>query len=62
MYDYDQEINREHREQKKRWNGKVITTARQWNNNHDGSREVDSYDMGKVWEAVRDYYDSRDWN
>ena len=33
MYDWDAEIRRENKAQKKRWDGKVITTAKQWNNN-----------------------------
>ena len=62
MYDWDAEIKAENKAAKKRWNGKVITTSKQWNFNADGAREVDSYETSKIWDAVRDYYDSRDWN
>ena len=61
MYDWDAEIRRENKAQKKRWDGKVITTAKQWDNNCDGAMEIPSYEIGKVWDAVRDYYDSRQW-
>lgn len=60
-YSYEQELNRECREQRKRWNGKVISTSRQWNNNHNGSLEVGTCSMDSVWCAVRDYYQSREW-
>ena len=62
MYDWDVAINKEAKAQKKRWNGKVITTSKQWNYNADGSKEFDNYETSKIWDAVRDYYDSRDWN
>ena len=62
MYDYDYEIRREHKEQKKRWNGKVITTDRQWVNNDHGALEPMSASYDKIWGAVRDYYDSRQWD
>ena len=61
MYDWDTEIKAEHKAQKKRWNGKVITTGRQWACNADGARAVDNYESSKIWDAVRDYYNSRDW-
>lgn len=61
MYDYEEQINRECKARKKAWNGKVITTSKQWVNNDYGSRAVDSCEMSKVWDAVRDYYDSRQW-
>ena len=62
MYDWDFEIKKEAKEQKKRWNGKVITTGRQWTENASGSREVDNYESNRIWDAVRDYYDSRQWD
>lgn len=62
MYDWDSEIKKEAKEQKKRWNGKVITTGRQWAENASGSREVDNYESSRIWDAVRDYYDSRQWD
>ena len=62
MYDWQAELDKEIKAQKKRWSGKVITTSKQWNYNADGSREVTDYSTGKIWDAVRDYYDSRDWN
>ena len=30
MYNWEEEINRECKAQTKRWNGKVISTGRQW--------------------------------
>lgn len=62
MYDWDYEIKQEHKAHKKRWNGKVITTSRQWAENADGAREPDSTSFEKIYDAVRDYYNSRDWN
>ena len=62
MYDYDYEIRKEHKEQKKRWNGKVITTGRQWAENAHGALEPMSASYNKIWGAVRDYYDSRQWD
>lgn len=62
MYDWQAEIEREHKVQKKRWNGKVITTGRQWAENADGAREPANYSYDKIWDAVRDYQDSRQWN
>ena len=62
MYNWDYEINKEHKEQKKRWNGKVITTSRQWTENASGAREPDCYSYDAIWDAVRDYQNSRQWN
>jgi hypothetical protein len=61
MYDWQAEIEREHKAQKKRWNGKVITTANQWRFNDSGSKTVDCYSEEKIWDAVKDYYNSREW-
>ena len=60
-YDWDAEIRAEQRAQKKRWDGKVITTGRQWANNANGALAVPAYSEAKLWDAVRDYYDSREW-
>ena len=60
-YDWDADIREEQRAQKKRWDGKVITTGRQWANNADGALAVSTYSEVKLWDAVRDYYDSREW-
>ena len=60
-YDWDRDITAEHKAEKKRWNGKVITTGRQWANNADGALAVSTYSEAKLWDAVRDYYDSREW-
>lgn len=60
-YDWDADIRAEQRAQKKRWDGKVITTGRQWANNADGALAVSTYSEAKLWDAVRDYYDSREW-
>ena len=62
MSQWEQEIDRECKAQKKRWDGKVITTARQWSNNADGAAAVDTCSMDRVWSAVRDYYNTREWN
>ena len=61
MYEYDKELLKTWHAQKRRWNGKVITTSRQWNNNAEGAATVSTYNMGNVWSAVRDYYQSREW-
>ena len=62
MYDWDAEIREENKAQKKRWNGKVITTSRQWTENASGAREPDCYSYDAIWDAVRDYQNSRQWN
>lgn len=62
MMEWEYELDREAKRDRKRWNGKVITTGRQWANNADGAREPDCSSFGRIYEAVRDYYDSRDWN
>ena len=61
MFDYSVELDREIKAQNKRWNGKIIITGRQWSNNSYGSREVDNYSADKIWAAVRDYQNSREW-
>lgn len=58
---WEEEINAEVKAQKKRWNGKVITTANQWRFNDSGALAVATYEEEKIWDAVRDYYDSREW-
>ena len=62
MYSWEEEINRECKAQAKRWNGKVISTGRQWAENADGAKEPTNYSYDKICEAVRDYQDSRQWN
>ena len=62
MYDWDYEIKREQKAAKKRWNGKVITTGRQWTENAHGALEPMTASYDKIWDAVRDYQDSRQWN
>lgn len=59
---WEDSLNNQAKRDKKRWNGKVITTSRQWTENADGAREPDSSSFKCIYEAVRDYYDSRDWN
>ena len=61
-YDWDRDITQERRAEKKRWNGKVITTGRQWAENAHGALEPMSASYDKIWGAVRDYYDSRQWD
>ena len=62
MSQWEQEIDRECKAQKKRWDGKVIATARQWSNNADGAMAVPTYNNTQMWEAVRDYYNTREWD
>ena len=62
MMEWAYELDREAKRDRKRWDGKVITTGRQWANNADGAREPACSSFGRIYEAVRDYYDSRDWN
>lgn len=56
------EIEQEQKQARKKWNGKVITTGRQWANNASGAVAVSNYESAHVWDAVRDYYNSREWN
>ena len=62
MYDYFEDLNRVARAEKKQWNGKVITTGRQWVNNDRGSKEVMSYSFGQIFDAYTDWQNSRSWN
>ena len=62
MYDWDYEIKEEQRAAKKRWNGKVITTSRQWAENAHGAQEPMNASHERIWDAVRDYQDSRQWD
>ena len=61
MYEWQEELNKEAKADKKRWNGKVITTGRQWANNASGAIEPMESSFDKIYDAVRDYYDSREW-
>lgn len=62
MYDWDYSIRQEHKAEKKRWNGKVITTGRQWAENADGAREPMSARYDRILDAMRDYQNSRQWD
>ena len=62
MYDWDIEIKAECKEHQKRWNGKTITTSRQWTENAGGALEPVTSSFERIYDAVRDYYDTRDWN
>lgn len=62
MYEWQEKLEREGKAQRKRWNGKVITTGRQWAENADGAREPDNYSYDRIWDAVKDYRTSRQWN
>ena len=62
MMEWEYELDREAKRDRQRWNSKVITTSKQWANNADGAREPDRSSFDRIYEAVRDYYDSRDWN
>lgn len=37
-------------------------TSREWTENARGSKEPDNYEFSKIWDAVRDWQDSRQWN
>lgn len=58
---WEEEIQREAKAQKKRWNGKVITTSRQWEHNADGALAPAETSLDKIWDAVNDYRQSRSW-
>lgn len=60
-YNWDDEIREECKAQKKRWDGKVIKTGRQWACNADGALAVASYSEAKLWDAVQDWRSSREW-
>ena len=62
MYFWEEEIDREAKAQKKKWNGKVITTGRQWTENADGAIAPMETSFDKIWEAVNDYRQSKNWN
>lgn len=62
MYDWDYEIREEQKATKKRWNGKVITTGRQWAENAHGALEPMTASYEKIWDAVKDYQGSRQWD
>ena len=62
MYNYEEEKKRECKAQAKRWNGKVISTSRQWTENAHGAIEPMATSYDKVYDAVRDYYTSREWD
>ena len=62
MYNWEEEINRECKAQTKRWNGKVISTGRQWTENANGAIEPMATSYNKMYDAVRDYYTSREWD
>lgn len=62
MYNWEEEINRECKAQAKRWNGKVISTGRQWAENANGAVEPMTTSYDKMYDAVRDYYTSREWD
>ena len=64
MYgDYRVALDRDVRIQHNRMkNTKVIATDRQWANDAGGSASVSAYTIGQVFDAVRDYYSSREWN
>ena len=62
MYNYLEDLNKVARAEKKRWNGKVITTGKQCVNNDNGSKEVMSYSFDLIFDAYQDWQDSRRWN
>ena len=62
MYDWQEELNREAKAQKKRWDGKTIITGRQWTENADGAVEPITCSYTQIWDAVKDYQNSRCWN
>jgi hypothetical protein len=60
-YDWDRDITQERRAEKKRWNGKVITTSNQWRFNDHGSSAVSDYSETKLWEAVAEHRENEAW-
>ena len=62
MCEWQEELNKTAKKEKKRWNGKVITTGNQWRFNADGAKEPESYTFEQIWDAVRDYQNSRQWD
>lgn len=61
MYTWEQELNREAKREQKRWNGAVITTSKQWTANADGACAPMNTSYDKIWNAIKDYRNSREW-
>lgn len=51
-YRYRTELDRECRAQRERWNGKEITTSRQWIFNDHGSAEIAGSSLNGITYAV----------
>ena len=62
MMEWEYELDREAKRDRQHWNDKIITTSKQWTNNADGAREPGCSSFDRIYEAVRDYYNSRDCN
>lgn len=60
-YDWVKDTTEYQIEKKQKRNKKTILTDRQWQNNSYGAMSVSTYEYSKIWDAVRDYYDSRSW-
>ena len=56
MYEYNsQNYDREIKKRNKPWNGKVITTSKQWNCNASGSCPIDNCSSNQIYEAIAEY-------
>jgi hypothetical protein len=53
--------NNEIKAKKKKWNGKVITTSKQWLHNDSGSREALNCSYRQILEAADEYINSSKW-
>ena len=60
-YNWQTRLDQDSKATKKRWNGKVITTSRQWNNNSNGSSEIYCGTIEQVRWAVEEYRRSKEW-
>jgi hypothetical protein len=58
---WQEQLDKDTKANKKRWNGKVITTGRQWNYNANGSSEIAYCSTEQVYWAVQEYRQSKEW-
>ena len=62
MYNYDAEIQATCKKDKKAWNGKVITTSKQWLFNDFGSACVGNYSYSQILDSYAEYHrDCDEW-
>lgn len=63
MCDYwDNEIDRICKADKKAWDGKVITTAKQWLFHDGGSASVSQYSYSQIMDAYNESRSYDEWN